>query len=74
MKNNRVNVYDHAFPEEIPVNDDFITQIRETFFSILKPFLVNIDRYIDKTVDPTTASFYVYFKKDDYLESFEISE
>ena len=75
MKNSKVNRYDAAYPENL-VNDtdniDFVTQIRETFFSILKPYLVNLEDYIDTKTDPNQANFYKYFNKKGYLDNFDL--
>jgi hypothetical protein len=72
LKNQKINEYDKAYPDsESPDIEDFVNQIRESFFTILKPFLSKVEDYIDTTVDPLTANFARYFKEQEYLENFE---
>jgi len=53
LKNCRINQYDKAYPDtHTPDGDDFVQQVRETFFGLLKPFLTKIEKYMDTTVDP----------------------
>jgi hypothetical protein len=49
----------------------FVTQIRETFFSLLKPYFCKIEDYIDKRVKSNGAFFENYFQINDYLSYFE---
>ncbi|CDW84178.1 UNKNOWN [Stylonychia lemnae] len=72
LKNSRINQYDKAYPDsQIPDDDDFVVQVRETFFKMLKPYLSRIEECIDKSVDPNGAYFQKYFKQEKFLENFE---
>jgi len=58
LKNSRISQYDKAYPDtHIPESEDFVNQVREAFFGLLKPFLSRVDHYIDKTVDSSQAYF-----------------
>ncbi len=51
LKNSRINQYDKAYPDShIPDTDDFVSQVRETFFTLLKPYLSKIEDFIDKSI------------------------
>ena len=47
-------------------------QIRETFFTLLRPFFSKIEEYIDKKVKSNGAFFENYFLTNDYLAFFEL--
>ncbi len=46
-------------------------QVKETFFTLLKPFINKIDDFIDNKQKSNTAIFGSYFMTDAYLSHFE---
>lgn len=76
LKNRRIQKYDYAFKEMVDndVEDDenFIQEVRQTFFNMLKPFLVQADECIDKKkrADDTNTVFTNYFNKKKFKEYF----
>ena len=72
LKNSRINQYDKAYPDsQIPDTDDFVLQVRETFFGLLKPYLQKVEEFINQTIDPKDAYFQKYFNIKDYLSYYE---
>ena len=58
LKNSKINQYDKAYPDsQTPEADDFVSQVKETFFGLLKPFLCKVEDFIDQTIDTQTAFF-----------------
>ena len=51
--------------------EEFVGQVRETFFSLLKPYFIKIEDYIDKKVKSNGAFFENYFFKKEYTSHFE---
>jgi hypothetical protein len=50
----------------------FISEVRKTFFNLLKPLLICVDNFIDKTKDKNNSDtvFTKYFDKDKYMKYF----
>jgi hypothetical protein len=48
----------------------FVSQVKETFFSLLRPYLNRIEEYINKKVNSNGAYFESYFQKTAYLSQF----
>ena len=77
LKNKRITKYDYAYKqlvtEKMGDSEDFVKEVRQTFFNFLKPFLKEVPKYIDKTrlQDDTTTVFEKYFDVKSYLASFE---
>ena len=46
LKNKMITKYDYAYKEFVPMDEDdtetFIKEVRQTFFKLIKPFLVNV--------------------------------
>ena len=51
--------------------EDFVVQVKETFFSLLRPYFSKIDDFINRKVSSNGAYFESYFFKNDYLSQFE---
>lgn len=54
-------------------SEEFVKEVRQTFFNFLKPFLKEVPKFIDKTRqnDDTSTVFDKYFDVKRYLDSFE---
>lgn len=48
-----------------------MVQVKETFFSLLRPYFSKIDDFINRKVSSNGAYFESYFFKNDYLSQFE---
>lgn len=76
LKNKKLTKYDYAFkeynPHNVGDNEQFIKEVRQTFFSFLKIFLKDIPKFIDKSraLDDTSTVFDKYFDIKGYLDSF----
>ena len=77
LKNRRIQKYDYAFKEMVENDqeddeENFIQEVRQTFFNLLKPLLTNVNDFIDKTkkADDADTVFTKYFDKKRYLDSF----
>ncbi len=77
LKNRRIQKYDYAFKEMVDndAEDDenFIQEVRQTFFNMLKPFLEQADKCIDKKrkADDADTVFTNYFNKKKFREYFQ---
>ena len=66
LKNTKANQYDLAYESDIEPQKDHVKSIRQQFFQILKPFIINLPKYIGKG-----NTFYNYFDTEGYLEQFD---
>lgn len=59
-------------PEQLAAaaTEEFVTQVREAFFAMLRPFLYKIENYINKRIQSNDAYFDIYFLKNEYLSHF----
>jgi hypothetical protein len=48
-----------------------VRQVRETFFTILKPFLIKVEDFMDKKIKSQDARFDIYFDHSEYVGYFE---
>lgn len=60
-------------PEQLTqlMAEEFVSQVREAFFAMLRPFLCPIEEYINKKVPIEDAFFGTYFNTAEYLERYE---
>lgn len=77
LKNKRITKYDYAYKQLVTVSlgdsEEFVREVRQTFFNFLKPFLKEVPKFIDKTRlnDDTSTVFDKYFDVKGYLASFK---
>jgi len=60
LKNKRITKYDYAYKEFVQAkncdSEQFIKEVRQTFFNFLKPFLKEVPKFIDKSRAKEDAS------------------
>jgi len=71
LKNRRIQKCDYAFKQMIneEYEDDFVSEVRTTFFNFLKPFLRDLPDYFrdTKELDDSEKVFSKYFDSNKYL-------
>lgn len=81
LKNRKITKYDYAYVDMVTQDteqdkQEFVSEVRQTFFKFLRPFLCEVPDYIDcmKGANDSEKVFAKYFDSKSYLQQWQGKE